>query len=59
MNRNIGQFIVQSNQEVTTSVAPPADVALREAVASERARRPVGGGEASGEGEGCGEEPVR
>jgi len=37
MNRNLGQFIVQSNREAATGVVPPADLASQEAlVAGER-----------------------
>ena len=56
MSRNLAQFIVQSNQVAARGVVPLADVAPWEAVAVRRPRRPVGGGEASGEGEGGGEE---
>ena len=56
MNINLAQFIVQSNQVAARGVVPLADVAPWEAVAVRRPRRPVGGGEASGEGEGGGEE---
>jgi hypothetical protein len=36
MNRNLRQFIVQSNREATIGIALPADVAPREAVAARR-----------------------
>jgi hypothetical protein len=36
MNKNLGQFIVQSNQEVAMGVAPLADVAPWEAMAAGR-----------------------
>jgi hypothetical protein len=36
MNRKLGQFILQSNREVAAGVAPPTDVALREAMTLRR-----------------------
>ena len=36
MNRNLWQFIVQSNQKTVTGVAMPVDVAPREVVAARR-----------------------
>jgi hypothetical protein len=62
MNRNLGQFIVQSNQEATTGVAPPADVAPQEAVAARRPRQPVGVGRRAEKEKGAGRRwrtPVR
>ena len=58
MNRNLGQFIVQSNWEAATGVASPADVASREAVMTRRrgGHDDCWGGEASEEGEEGGEE---